>query len=113
MPLVIRYVSISGNTPTEKTLSFSFAERKVEIDVVSGNKATPTYTIDWMEASELIKNVYALDYDSENAMQNQPKADGRYVDIGESAWYNLEKHVHSPTRRKDLVAELAERLERL
>lgn len=112
-PLIIRYLSISGNLSIEKKVTLAFAERKVQIDTVSEEKTETNHTIDWLEGTELIKTVYALDYDTDKSSQKKPTTRGLYIDIGESTWYDLQKNVHNPTSRVDLVALLIEKLERL
>ncbi len=101
-PLVIRYMEKDNNEKIiEKELIYRFAERKIKVEVKINNRTSRSYDLDWKSGKKIMKDIFFPDYDSEMAIERNPKNQGKFIDPGMGIWFNLENAVHTPNPKKD------------
>ena len=101
-PLEITYREISKEKKFENTIIISFAERSIQsVQVTDGKVRKQSKT--WKESRKIMEVVYSADYLGENALLNEPKKPGKYINIGEGAWYEFGSGVQNPGKKNMLL----------
>jgi len=104
-PLELTFAEIIKTKKVLISFVVSFAERRLTL-FENINKVEKEKIIDWNESKELMNTVYSLEYLGEKALVKPPKKEGKFIDIGEGAWYQLGVAALNPKKNKDLLEKL-------
>jgi hypothetical protein len=105
-PLELQFVDGRGDI---KRLVFSFAERSVKIRKATGRQGEDS-TLSWARGQKLLKRIFTLDYDYEQAITSKPKTKGTFINTGDGYWHNMNQFKNDDaktvSKSKELVKDL-------
>ena len=96
-PFELTYLDLSNaQNEVELRLTASFAERSVNV-VRNQNRRDQTKTLPWATLQRVLSEVYAHDYDTDEAQLKRPRRDGQWLNLGAEEWYEVSE---LPTLKK-------------
>lgn len=104
-PLEITYAEISKHSKLFLSFVISFAERSLVLFKNTEGKEVEK-KLDWKVSKNIMNTVYSLEYIGEKALLNPPKKEGKFIDIGEGAWYQFGVAVLNPRKKTDILLNL-------
>lgn len=88
-PFALTYVSVGGRSGDfELRLTASFVERTVQVLTLQ-DRREQTRTLPWATLQTVMSDVYAHDYDSDEAQPKRPKQAGQWLNLGTDDWYDV------------------------
>jgi len=96
-PLRIQYKKITGENTFYCSVTLQFAQRKVAVQTRKGDRELRDTTEDWDGIKTALQQIYALDYQPEKAVAEEPGQKGAYLEIGEQVWYRLGTAARNPS----------------
>jgi hypothetical protein len=84
----LRFLDLTNpNGDLEVNLSASFAERSVDLELLQG-RSEQRKTLPWAELQRIMAVIYAVDFDPDEALLNQPNRDGQFINLGGDEWHD-------------------------
>jgi hypothetical protein len=103
-PLEVTFLKIEKENKFENSLLVSFADRNVQsIQVINGKVSKGNKS--WKESKMMMELIYRADYLEEKAILKAPSKPGKFINIGEGAWYEFGVGVLNPGK-KNLLNEI-------
>ncbi|OIN59912.1 hypothetical protein [Arsenicibacter rosenii] len=88
LPFELTFIDRRREGETELRLTALFAERTVKAQSVQ-NKRSRTHTLSWAELQGLMSEIYAVEFDPDEAVYQKPRQDGAWLNLGGEEWYSL------------------------
>lgn len=104
-PLELNFAEISKESNKLISLIISFAERSlILLETVGGKEKVKK--LDWKESKYILNTVYSIEYLGEKALLSPPKKEGKFIDIGEGAWYEFGVAALNPRKKNNVLDKL-------
>ncbi len=88
-PFVLTYVDAGSQAGDyELRLTASFANRTVQVLTIQ-DRREQTRTLPWTTLQTVMSDVYAHDYDSDEAQPKRPKEAGQWLNLGTEEWHDV------------------------
>ncbi|GAB3546175.1 hypothetical protein [Spirosoma fluminis] len=88
-PFELSYLNLNSQKgDADVHLTASFTERSVTV-VTTQNRREQRKTLPWSALQRLMADVYAHEYDPDEAQLKRPKQDGHWLNLGTDEWYNI------------------------
>lgn len=113
-PLVIHYKEVNQKDDITKiTIKPKFSTRHIEALWQHTLDEDVKKMIPWKNLKKLLKEIYLPDYNYENAMEEEPTHNGKFIDHGEGLWFEFHKDVTNPGQKHDALKNIEDSLKEI
>ncbi len=88
-PFELTFLSQNGPADgLERRITASFAERSVLVRTLQGQRDEKSFR-PWSALKRLMSEIYAYDYDPDDAQPKRPRQAGQWLNLGTDEWYDI------------------------
>nr|WP_293833570.1 hypothetical protein [uncultured Arsenicibacter sp.] len=88
LPFELTFIDRRREGDTELRLTALFAERIVKAQSTQ-NKRSRSQTLPWTDLQKIMGEIYAVEFDPDEAVYQKPRQDGPWLNLGDEEWQSL------------------------
>lgn len=109
MPFELEYFEIEQNSELQMLFKASFTNRTLLLQLNDSEKKL----LPWEKTQVIMQTIFTADFVEEEAMEDLPENDGKYLNIGDGLWYEFGKSILEPTPKSKILPKILKLLDQL